>query len=189
MKKPINQTADLALDDDFIRRASALTGGRDLNANDFRVLLEAGLQALEAFADDQEGCADPECVACRVRRGERPRPAMIAEFDAVRARLQQSAEEREAGAETDRQVTIAVSEASLIFMAWLDRLTSQRVSGGLRVVGPDIDLDRPADMEGAGRFMAHLVVMTLERVFQEFAEGRHPLLFPSHADEPGPTIH
>ena len=78
MKKPFNDSADLALDEDFIRRASALTSGRDLNADDFRVLLETGLQAMEALADDREGCADPDCVARRILRGERPRPNMIA---------------------------------------------------------------------------------------------------------------
>lgn len=187
MKKPFNDSADLALDEDFIRRASALTSGRDLNADDFRVLLETGLQAMEAFADDREGCADPDCVACRIRRGERPRPDMIAAFNAVRALLQRSAEEREAGAETDRQVTIVVSEASLIFMAYLDRLMRQRGSGGLPVAGAHIDLDRPADMEGAERYMAHMVVVSLERLFQEFAEGRHPCSFP-RADEPGATV-
>ena len=74
-------------------------------------------------------------------------------------------------------------------MAYLDRLMRQRGSGGLPVAGADIDLDRPADMEGAERYMAHMVVVSLERLFQEFAEGRHPLLFPPRGDEPGATRH
>lgn len=192
MKKPIKHSANLMLDEDFIRRAMNLKGGRDLNAADFRVLLEAGLQAMEAFASEgQEGCDDPDCVGCRIGRGEQPRPAIMAEFNAVRERLAQSAEESAAGKVKDWPVTIEVSEASLIFMAWLDRVTSQRVSGGVRLAGADIDLNRQVDQESAGRFLAHLVVVTLERVFQEFEEGRHPLLFaPAQRRAPdGSTIH
>lgn len=190
MKKPINLSANLALDEDFIRRAMDLKGGRDLSAADFKVLLEAGLQALEVFAsEDQDGCDNPDCVACRIRRGEQPRPAMVAEFSAVRARLERAAEESAAGKVKDWPVTIEVSQASLIFMTWLDRVTRQQANGGVRLVGPDIDLDRPVDQESAGRYLAHLVVATLDRLFQEFAEGRHPLLFPPCAEEPGPTIH
>lgn len=192
MKKPTKHSADLMLDEDFIRRAMDLKGGRDLIAADFRVLLEAGLQAMEAFASEgQSGCADPDCIACRVHRGEQPHPAMMAEFNAVQARLLRSSEESVAGKVTDWPVTINVSEASLIFMAWLDRVTSQRVSGGVRLVGADIDLNRPVDQESAGRFLANLVVVTLERVFQEFEEGRHPLLFaPAQRRAPdGSTIH
>lgn len=190
MKKPINLSANLTLDEDFIRRAMDLKGGRDLNAADFKVLLEARLQAMEAFASDgQEGCDDPDCISCRIHRGEQPRPAMMAEFNAVRARLERAAEESAAGTVKDWPVTIEVSEASLIFMTWLDRLTRQHATGGVRLVGPDIDLDRPVDQESAGRYLAHLVVVTLDRLFQEFAEGRHPLLFAPCAEEPGPTIH
>lgn len=192
MKKPINLSADLTLDEDFIRRAMDLKGGRDLNAADFKVILEAGLQAMEAFASDgQEGCDDPDCIACRIRRGEQPRPAMMAEFNAVRARLERAAEESAAGTVKDWPVTIEVSEASLIFMTWLDRLTRQNATGGVRLVGPDIDLGRAVDQESAGRFLAHLVAATLDRLFQEFKEGRHPLLFtPQQRRAPdGSTIH
>ena len=189
MTKNNNPAAALELDESFMRRLSALTGKREPNANDFQILLEAGLQAMEAFASDgDDGCGNPECIDCRILSGGRPRPALVAEFDAVRKRLHQTAEDREAGTASDRPVSLMMTVASLIFAAWLDRLMTQRETGGMRVVGPNINLDRPADMDGAGRFLAHLLVQALEAEMARFADGRHPLLFPPRDEEPGRTI-
>jgi hypothetical protein len=187
MTKNKNPAAALELNESFMRRLSALTGKREPNANDFQVLLEAGLQAMEAFASDSDdGCGNPECIDCRIQSGGRPRPALVAEFDAVRQRLHQAADDREAGNVLDRPVTIMMTEACLIFAAWLDRLMTQRGTSGMRVVGPNINLDRPADMDGAGRFLAHLLVQSLEAEMARFAEGRHPLLFPPCDAGPSP---
>lgn len=189
MTKNRKPAAALDLDESFMRRLSALTGKREPNANDFQILLEAGLQAMEAFASDgDDGCGNPECIDCRIQSGGRPRPALVAEFDALRQRLHQAAEGRDAGTASDRPVSLMMTEASLIFAAWLDRLMTQRATGGMRVVGPNINLDRPADMDGAGRFLAHLLVQALESEMARFAEGRHPLLFPPCDEEPMPTI-
>lgn len=190
MKKPINPTTNLALDEDFVKRATAMRGGQSLDTAFLKDLLEAGLAIMELSAGSHDDrCDNPECSGCRIRRGEEPRAAMVAEFEAVRERLQQAAEAREAGADTDRAVTIMVSETSLIFMAWLDRLLMQRVSGGLRVVGSNINLDRPSDIEGASRFLAHMLVNSLEQEMALFVEGRHYLLFPPRDVAPGSTIH
>ncbi|MBN9252954.1 MAG: hypothetical protein J0I86_20660, partial [Mesorhizobium sp.] len=132
----------------------AMRGGQNLDGAFLMDLLEAGLAIMELSAGNHdERCSNPDCTGCRIRRGEQPRPSMVAEFNAVRAHLQQLAEAREAGESPDREVKFMVSETSLIFMAWLDRLLRQRASGGLRIVGPDINLDRRVDMEGAMRFL------------------------------------
>ncbi|KRD72068.1 hypothetical protein [Ensifer sp. Root278] len=186
---PANHSAGLMLDEGFVRRAIAMRGGRNLDGEFLMDLLEAGLAIMElSYANHDERCSDPGCAGCRIRRGEQPRPSMVAEFTAVRTHLQQAAEAREAGTSPDREVSIVVSEASLIFMTWLDRLLQQRASVGLRIVGPDIDLDRSVDMEGAIRFLSHMLVGTHEEEMAAFAEGRHPLLFPPRTAEPGPTV-
>lgn len=190
--EPTNHSAGLALDEDFVKRAMAMRGGRNLDGAFIMDLLEAGLAIMELSAGNHdERCANPKCSGCRLQfsEPEQPRPGMVAEFNAVRAHLQEVAEAREAGKRTDREVSFMVSEASLIFMAWLDRLLRQRASGGLRIVGPDIDPDRPADMEGAMRFLTHMLVGTLEGEMAAFVDGRHPLLFPPRAAEPGPSVH
>lgn len=188
--KPTHHSAGLVLDEDFVKRAIAMRGGQNLDGTFLMDLLEAGLAIMELSAGNHdERCSNPDCTGCRIRRGEQPRPSMVAEFNAVRAHLQEVAEAREDGERPDREVTFLVSETSLIFMAWLDRLLRQRASGGLRIVGPDIDMDRPVDMEGAMRFLTHMLVGTLEEEMAAFAEGRHSLLFPSRAAEPGPMVH
>lgn len=188
--KPTNHSAGLELSEDFVKRAMAMRGGQNLDGAFLMDLLEAGLAIVELSAGNHdERCSDPECAGCRIRRGEQPRPSMVTEFNVVRAHLQQVAEAREAGAESDREVSFMVSESSLIFMAWLDRLLRQRASGGLRIVGPNIDPDRPADMEGAMRFLTHMLVGTLEEEMAAFAEGRHYLLFPPRSSEPASPVH
>ncbi len=185
-----NHSAGLMLDEDFVNRARALRGGRNLDGAFIMDLLEAGLAIMELSAGNHDDiCGNPDCAGCRMRQGERPRPGMVAEFNAVRAHLQQVDEAREAGEVPDREVSMMVSETSLIFMAWLDRLLRQRATGGLRIVGPEINLDRPADMEGAMRFMAHMLVSRLDEELAEFTEGRHYLLLPPRTGEPGPSVH
>lgn len=185
--KPTNHSAGLTLNEDFVKCAMAMRGGQNLDGAFLMDLMEAGLAIMELSAGNHDDrCANPDCSGCRIRRGEQPRPSMVAEFNAVWAHLQQVAAARENGESAEREVSFMVSEASLIFMAWLDRLHRQRASGGLRLVGPNIDLDRPVDMEGAMRFLTHMLVGTLEEEMAAFAEGRHPLLFPPRTDEPGP---
>lgn len=191
-KKPTHHSAGLELNEDFVKRAVAMRGGRNLDGAFLMDLLEAGLAIMELSAGNHdERCGNPKCGGCRLQfpEPEQPRPSMVAEFNAVRAHLQEVAEAREDGDRPDREVSFMVSETSLIFMAWLDRLLRQRASGGLRIVGPDIDLDRPADMEGAMRFLTHMLVGTLEEEMAAFAEGRHSFLFPSRAASPGSTVH
>jgi hypothetical protein len=187
--QPTNHSAGLTLDEDFVRRAMAMRGGQNLDGAFLKDLLEAGLAIMELSAGSHDDrCSNPDCSGCRIRRGEQPRPSMVAEFNEVQAHLEQVAEAREAGESPDREVSFMVSETSLIFMAWLDRLLRQRASAGLRIVGPDIDLDRPVDMEGAMRFLTHMLIGTLEVEMAAFTEGRHPLLFPPRTAEPGPAI-
>ncbi|KQZ28619.1 hypothetical protein ASD50_19205 [Mesorhizobium sp. Root552] len=180
--QPTNYSAGLMLDEDFVKRAIAMRGGQNLDSAFLMDLLEAGLAIMELSAGNHDDrCADPDCPGCRIRRGEQPRASMVAEFNEVQAHLEQVAEAREAGESPDREVSFMVSETSLIFMTWLDRLLRQRASGGLRIVGSDIDLDRPVDMEGAMRFLTHMLIGTLEEEMAAFTEGRHPLLFPTRA--------
>lgn len=187
---PTNHSAGLTLDEDFVRRAMAMRGGQNLDGAFLMDLLEAGLAIMELSAGSHdERCSNPDCAGCRIRRGEEPRPSMVAEFNAVRAHLEEMAVAREAGETPDREVKFMASETSLIFMAWLDRLLRQRASGGLRIVGPDIDLDRPVDMEGAMRFLTHMLVGTLEEEMAAFSEGRHSLLFPPRSAESGQSVH
>jgi hypothetical protein len=187
--QPTNHSAGLTLDEDFVRRAMAMRGGQNLDAAFLKDLLEAGLAIMELSAGNHDDrCNNPACTGCHIRLGEQPRPSLVAEFNEVQALLEQVAAAREAGESPDREVSFMVSETSLIFMAWLDRLLRQRASGGLRIVGPDIDLDRPVDMEGAMRFLTHMLIGTLEEEMAAFTEGRHPLLFPPRTAEPGPAI-
>lgn len=52
-------------------------------------LREAGLAIMGLSAADREGgCRDPDCVGCRIRCGERPRPNLVAELNTLNARLQ-----------------------------------------------------------------------------------------------------
>lgn len=187
--QPTNHSAGLMLDEDFVRRAMAMRDGQNLDGAFLKDLLEAGLAIMELSAGNHDDrCSNPDCPGCRLQLREQPRPSMVAEFNEVQAHLEQVAEARDAGESPDREVSFMVSETSLIFMAWLDRLLRQRASGGLRIVGPDIDLDRPVDMEGAMRFLTHMLIGTLEEEMAAFTEGRHPLLFPPRTAEPGPAI-
>jgi hypothetical protein len=176
--EPSNHSAGIELSEDFVNRAIALRGGKNLDGEFLMDLLDAGLAILELSAGSHdERCGNPDCEGCRIQAQE-PSPTIMAEFATVHAQLDCSMETARAGHKTERAITIVVSEASLIFMAWLDRMIESRSKGGLRVVGPDIDIEQSADMERAGRYLSDLVINSLELQMAGFVEGRHPLLFP-----------
>lgn len=180
-----NHSAGIHLSEDFVNRALAMRGGKNLDDAFLMDLLEAGLAIMELSAGNHdERCSNPDCAGCRIRTSEPPSPTIMAEFAEVLAQLHRSAERSEAGEPVERPITIMVSETSLIFMAWLDRMIESRFLGGLRIVGPEIDVDRPADLQRAGRFLSELLVVRMKQELEEFIEGRHPLLFPPHRGKP-----
>lgn len=174
-----NHSAGLMLDEDFVNRAMALRGGQNLDGAFLMDLLEAGLAIMELSAGNHdERCGNPDCAGCRIRRGERPSPTAVTEFEAMYAQLQRAADDAAAGNGKDRPITMMVSEASLIFMAWMDRMIEARSRGGLRIVGKAVDNDHPAEIERVGRYLSHILIDNLERELEAFVEGRHPLLLP-----------
>lgn len=177
-REPTNHSAGIELREDFINRAIALRGGKNLDSAFLMDLLDAGLAIMELSAGSHdERCTNPACGGCRIRAQE-PSPTVMAEFAELRAQLDRAAEEAADGRKSERTITMAVSEASLIFMAWLDRLIEGRIQGSLRIVGPDINVDQQADIDRAGRYLSNLLVGSLEDQLAEFVAGRHPLLFP-----------
>ncbi len=180
-----NHSAGLQLSEDFVNRAMAMRGGQNLDAAFLMDLLEAGLAIMELSAGNHdERCNNPDCAGCRIRSGEQPSPTIKAEFAELLEQLHRSAERAEAGTASGREMTIMVSETSLTFMAWLDRLIEGRMQGGLRIVGPDIDIDRPADAQRAGRYLSQLLMANMEQELASFVEGRNPLLFPPRRGKP-----
>ena len=176
--QPTNHSAGIELSDDFVNRAVAMRGGKNLDGAFLLDLLEAGLAIMELSAGNHhDRCTNPDCSGCRIDV-PKPSPTVMAEFAELRAQLDRAADDAAAGRKTERTITMAVSEASLIFMAWLDRLIESRIQGSLRIVGPEIDADQQADIDRAGRFLSNLLVGSLEDQLAEFVEGRHPLLFP-----------
>lgn len=175
---PTRHSAGLELSEDFVNRAIALRGGKNLDGAFLMDLLDAGLAIMELSAGSHdERCSNPDCEGCRIQT-QKPSSTIMAEFADVHAQLDRSLEQAQAGHKTERAITMVVSEASLIFMAWLDRMIEGRIQGGLRVVGPEINIDQSADMERAGRYLSNLMINSLEQQMAEFVEGRHPLLFP-----------
>lgn len=175
---PTRHSAGLDLSEDFVNRAIALRGGKNLDGAFLMDLLDAGLTIMELSAGNHdERCNNPDCEGCRIQTQE-PSSTIMAEFADVYAQLDRSLGKAQAGHKTERAITLAVSEASLIFMAWLDRMIESRIQGGLRIVGPDIDIDQSIDMERAGRYLSNLMINSLEQQMAEFVEGRHPLLYP-----------
>lgn len=140
---------------------------------------------------DNYDCENPDCVDCRMRRGERPMPSLMAEFEVAAAQVQRAAAEDQAGRPQDRPVTIYTSETCLIALAFLDRLAQARLRGGLHLVGQPIDTNDPAVVEGALRYLSAMLVDRLDMEFEACREGRHPLLFaPERRRAPdGSTIH
>lgn len=176
--EPTTHSAGLELSEDFVNRAVALHGGKDLDGAFLMDLLEAGLAIMElSHGHHDERCTNPKCSGCRLQMPE-PSPTMLTEFAELRAQLDQATVDAADGRTPQRSVTMQVSEASLIFMAWLDRIIESRIQGSLRIVGPAIDIDQQADFDRAGRYLANLLVGNLEDQLSEFIEGRHPLLFP-----------
>lgn len=172
--QPTTHSAGLELSEDFVNRAVALRGGKNLDGAFLMDLLDAGLAIMElSRGNHDERCTNPNCSGCRLQVPE-PSSTMLAEFAELHTQLDQAAD----GHKPQRSITLQVSEASLIFMAWLDRLIESRVQGSLRIVGPAIDIEQQADFDRAGRYLANLLVGNLEDQLAEFIEGRHPLLFP-----------
>ena len=177
--QPTINSAGIELSEDFVNRAIALRGGQSLDGAFLMDLLDAGLAIMELSAGNHdERCSNPACDGCRIQTLE-PSPTVLAEFAELRAQLDRVAGEATAGRRPERTITMAVSEASLILMAWLDRLIESRIQGSLRVVGHEIDVDQKDNMDRAGRYLANLLVGNLEEQFAEFIAGRHPLLFPA----------
>jgi hypothetical protein len=177
--EPTNHSAGIELSDDFVSRAVALRGGKNLDGAFLMDLLDAGLAIMElSSGNHDERCTNPKCGGCRIRT-QRPSPTVMAEFQELRVQLDRAADEAAAGRRPQRTITMEVSEASLIFMAWLDRLIESRIQSSLRMVGPAIDVDQQSDFDRAGRYLANLLVGNLEGQMAEFMEGRHPLLFPA----------
>ena len=176
--QPTINSAGIELSEEFVNRAVALRGGKNLDGGFLMDLLEAGLAIMELSAGNHhDRCTNPNCSGCRIEP-RKPSPTVMAEFAGLRVQLDRAAEKAAAEGKPQRTITMAVSEASLIFMAWLDRLIECRIQGSLRVVGPEIDVDQQADIDRAGRYLANLLVGNLEDQLAEFVEGRHPLLFP-----------
>jgi len=136
-------------------------------------------------------CGNPDCVDCRMKRGERPMPSLMAAFDAAYEQIQRAVATDEDGGMQDRRIAVHVSETSLIFLAFLDRLEQARSHGGLHLVGQPIDTSNPADLEGALRCMSAMLVARLEMEIEACRQGRHPLLFaPQRRRAPdGSTLH
>lgn len=176
--EPTNHSAGIELSEDFVSRAVALRGGKNLDGAFLSDLLEAGLAIMELSAGNHhDRCTNPHCSGCRID-ARQPSPTVMAEFAELRAQLDRAAADAASGRKPERTITMAVSEASLIFMAWLDRLIESRIQGSLRVVGAEIDIAQQPDFDRAGRYLANLLVGHLEDQLGEFIEGRHPLLFP-----------
>mgnify|MGYP001093757193 CR=1 FL=1 len=125
------------------------------------------------------GC---DCEACAARRGMRPIPSMMAEFGVLYERLMAMAHDCPPERAPSREITITVSEVSLVFMAWLDRMIEHRERGGPRPFGVPIDLDEPADFSRAVRYLTQMLPWSLDNDLTELAHGRHPLLFPPEQD-------
>ncbi len=176
---PTNHSAGLLLDEDFVKRVMALRGGQNLDGDFLMDLLQAGLAIMELSAGSHDDrCADPECSGCRLRQGEQPAPARLAEFEAVYAQVRRAVEDCKSGGEADRPLSVMVTPSSLIFMAYLDRLLEADTRGGLRLTTPIIDIDCPREVARAGRYLSCLLVNNLERELARLIEGRHPLLLP-----------
>ncbi len=184
--KPTKYSVTLTVPEDFVKRVVALCRGSLPDDDDFLFLLETGLETLERVASAKT-C---DCPDCRQKRGEQPSRTAIADFEVVRDQLNRLGETSECGQVRYENVTLALSESSLVFMSFLDRLYEAQGRGGLRLVQPGIDIDRPADFEGASRYLSHMVVALLDSEFADFAAGKHSLLFPPRpAAAEEPTLH
>ncbi|MFC3071589.1 hypothetical protein [Shinella pollutisoli] len=145
------------------------------------------------MSDDLENrdCGNPDCLACRMRRGERPMPSRVAEFEAAEMQVRQSVAADDGDGTKDKPVVIHVNEAGLIALAFLGRLERRSRRGGLHLVGEPLDLDDPTAMADALRYLSGMLVARLDEEFEACREGRHPLLFaPVERRAPdGSTLH
>ena len=176
----------VTLSEDFVKRAMALRDGRPLDAVDLTLLLEAGVEAMEQMARAQ-GC---DCIDCRGQRGERPSPTAMMDFTALKDQLNRLSDAAESGQARYKAVTLSLSESSLVFMAFLGRLYEAEERNGLRLVQPEVDIDRPADMNRAHNYLSQMIVAVLQNHFDAFEAGKHPLLY-RLAQFPGgkPSVH
>lgn len=131
------------------------------------------------------GCGNPHCKSCSSGDRPRPIPSMMAEFEILYHRLMEMAQDGPADQAPSREVTIRVSELSLVFMAWLDRAMEHHARGGPRPFGAPIDLDNPADFERAVSYLSHLLPSVLDRNLTALYHGQHPLLFPPEPESDG----
>ncbi len=107
---------------------------------------------------------------------------MMAEFGVLYEGLMAMAHECPPEQAPNHEITITVSEVSLVFMARLDRMIEHRERGGPRPFGVQIDLDDPADFGRAVRYLTQMLPWSLDNDLAELAHGRHPLLFPPDRD-------
>jgi hypothetical protein len=85
MKNPANHSLSLSVDQAFVERVAKLTGHEELSGDDLSAVLKAGLRAMETAANgNTEICADPDCIACRIRAGEAPNQRLLREFQGKR---------------------------------------------------------------------------------------------------------
>lgn len=182
---PKTFSTPVTLGEDFVERALALRGGRPLDANAVMLLIESGLEALEEVARAQ-AC---DCAACRQNAG-RPSPTAMADFAAVKEQLNRLGRAAGFGQARYKNVTLSLSESSLVFMAFLDRLYEAEGNNGMRLAQPEVDIDRAADMERVNRFLAQMIVAVLQNHYEDFDAGKHPLLY-RLAQLPGgkPSVH
>jgi hypothetical protein len=174
----------ISLPDDIVDRVMALRNGKEPDGAYIVALLRAGIEAMERVAAPAKGpCGNPDCEACAGLDESRRLKAVSAEFDIMLEQLLKIAAESEAGIIKDRQVTFTISEASLMFMAWLQGLMEWRARGGMRVVGTRIDLDKPVHMERAVRYLEQMVPVFLDGEVTAFVHERHPLLYAPKRDE------
>ncbi len=129
------------------------------------------------------GCGDPNCQACAARGERRPIPTMLAEFGVLYEQLMAMTPDCPPDQVSHREITIAVSDVTLVFMAWLDRMIEHRERGGPRAFGVRIDPDSPADFERAVRYLTQMLPWSLENDLTALCRGQHPLLFPPERDE------
>lgn len=119
--QPTINSAGIELSEEFVSRAVALRGGKNLDGGFLMDLLEAGLAIMELSAGNHhDRCTNPNCSGCRID-ARKPSPTAMAEFAGLRAQLDRAAEEAAAGDKPQRTITMAVSEASLATLENISR--------------------------------------------------------------------
>lgn len=129
------------------------------------------------------GCGDANCQACAARGNQPPMPTMLAEFGLLYEQLMAMTPDGPPDQAPHREITIAVSDVTLFFMAWLDRMIENRARGSLRPFGVRIDSNDPADIDRASRYLAQMLPWSLENDLTALCLGQHPLLFAPECNE------